>query len=147
MKTNVKDAYPILMRVIVKRLRAAGWPHHQLWKKARELTPSYVSNNLRVKRFAMDYVVPPAPPKPTKPKPVCFIIGNNAATLKVVKKSDKFAPRFSGTQEECMDVIKRAVAQWFTLPVGREIEHITGAKMEMIEEASVKTLKPDAKQA
>lgn len=136
MKPNVKDAYPILMRVIVKRLRAAGWPHHQLWKKARELTPSYVSNNLRVRRFAMDYAVPPAPPKPTKPEPVYFIIGTNAATLKIVKSSDKFAPRYSGTKAECQSVMQKAIAQWFNLPVGREIECITGAKMEMLEEAT-----------
>lgn len=133
MKPRVKDAYPILMRVIVKRLRAAGWPHHQLWKKARELTPSYVSDNLRVKRFTKDYQVPPAPPKPTQPEPVYFIIGTNAATLKIVKSSDKFAPRYSGTKAECQAVLQKAIAQWFKLPVGREIEHITGAKMEMLE--------------
>lgn len=132
MKPRVKDAYPIFLSVVVKRLRAAGWPPRQLWKQAKSLTPDYVSKNGRVKRFALEWKAPQAPPKPT---PVYFIIGTNAATLKIVKSSDKFAPRYSGTKAECEAVMQKAISQWFTLPVGREIEHIVGAKMEMLEEA------------
>lgn len=126
MKTKVRKEFPLLARDVRANLRSLGWKRTQV--KAQMKPADYVSPTGRVKRFKDRDL-------PEPPQPVHFIIGTNAATLKIVKSSDKSPPRYSGTKAECEAVMKKAIAQWFTLPVGREIEHITGAKMEMLETA------------
>lgn len=130
MKTKVKATYPLLARHIKKRLREKGWSRMKVGSQMEKIKPDYQSQSGRVKRYSSEVSIPEAP---EPQEPVYCIIGNNAATLKVVKKSVKFPPQFSGTKAECMDVLKKAITQWFNLTKGREIEEIIGAKMEMLE--------------
>lgn len=126
---NAATKYPLLRSNLRLVLLNNGWGCRTKAFRAQYAAlldaPHYQSKSGRVKRWRMDVVVP---------KPQYCIIGTSSQDLRIVHETavPKTAKaRFTGCHQECAHVLTTAIAQWWQLPTGREIETTAAARIEL----------------
>ena len=122
MKPTVRTAYPFTKTAIVSGLRHCGHTKRKAAELATAAKPAYVSKSGWVKRWAA---------WPDGIEGSYHIIGKSAESLQVVRDPKQAAPRFSGSLQDCRNVLETAVREWWSLDRGREIEQVAAARIEL----------------